>query len=89
MELYKEATYGLIPSHRIFLDRHLSLRMVSILGPNTALEEYHAWAMRDWQLEASLMTFIGSMPGILADQMSAVQVMGGWSDKHSRDEDCK
>lgn len=42
---------GRIPSHRIFLLRQRS----------------QAWAIRLWELTPTLMTFIGSMPGILAN----------------------
>ena len=41
---------GRMPSHRIFLERHRS----------------QAWAMRLWQAEPTLITFMGSIPGILA-----------------------
>jgi len=40
---------GRMPSHRIFFERHRS----------------QAWAMRLWQLEPTLITFMGSIPGIL------------------------
>jgi hypothetical protein len=41
---------GRMPSHRIFFERHRS----------------QAWAMRLWQLEPTLITFIGKIPGIMA-----------------------
>jgi hypothetical protein len=41
---------GRMPSQRIFLERQRS----------------HAWAMRAWQLEPTLITFMGSIPGMVA-----------------------
>jgi hypothetical protein len=52
---------GRIPSHRIFLERHRS----------------QAWAMRLWQVEPTLITFMGSIPGILGVVGCALSVVGG------------
>lgn len=51
--------HGRIPSHRIFLLLHLS----------------HACAIRLCELEPTLITFIGRMPGMMGDWVDGVSVV--------------